>query len=55
MGGRVTQQVLKAAIGRWLPVVGALALGAWSYYTTQKIGKYAVSIFEKEFVDDPEG
>ncbi len=50
LAGRITQQALKSAIGKWLPVVGAAAMAAWSNYLTYKIGKKAVEIFEKEIV-----
>jgi len=48
LSGRVTQQALKSAIGKWLPGVGAVAIAAWSYYMTRQIGKQAKEIFEKE-------
>lgn len=50
LAGRVTQQALKSAIGKWLPVVGAAALAFWSNYLTQQVGKKAVEIFEKDIV-----
>lgn len=48
LSGRVTQQALKSAIGKWLPGVGAVAIAAWSYYMTRQIGKQAKEIFEKD-------
>lgn len=50
LAGRVTQQVLKSVISKWLPVVGAAALAVWSNYLTRQIGKKAIEIFEKEIV-----
>lgn len=50
LGGKITQQVLKTAIGKWLPVVGAAALAYWSNYMTRQVGKKAIEIFEKEIV-----
>lgn len=50
LAGRVTQQVLKSAISKWLPVVGAAAMAAWSNYLTRQVGKKAVEVFEKEIV-----
>jgi uncharacterized tellurite resistance protein B-like protein/uncharacterized protein (DUF697 family) len=50
LAGKVTQQVLKSAISKWLPIVGAAAMAVWSNYLTRQVGKKAVEIFEKEIV-----
>jgi len=50
LAGKVLQQALKSAIGKWLPVVGAVALACWSNYLTRQVGKKAIEIFEKEIV-----
>jgi uncharacterized tellurite resistance protein B-like protein/uncharacterized protein (DUF697 family) len=50
LAGKVLHQALKSAIGKWLPVVGAAALAAWSNYLTRQVGKKAIEIFEKEIV-----
>ncbi|GJM43033.1 MAG: hypothetical protein DHS20C20_33150 [Ardenticatenaceae bacterium] len=50
LAGKITQQALKSAIGKWLPVVGAAALAIWSNYLTRQVGKKAIEIFEKEIV-----
>ena len=34
-------------ISKWLPVLGAATMAAWSSYTTRQIGKKAVEILEK--------
>jgi uncharacterized protein (DUF697 family) len=50
LAGKITQQVLKSAISKWLPVVGAVAMATWSNYWTRQVGKKAIEIFEKEIV-----
>lgn len=45
LAGKVTQQLLKSMITKWLPVVGAAAMAAWSNYSTHQIGKQAIPIF----------
>ena len=50
LAGKITQQVLKSAISKWLPVVGAAVMVTWSNYWTRQVGKKAVEIFEKEIV-----
>lgn len=39
--GKVTQQMVKSAVAKWLPIIGALAIGAWTRYTTLEIGRKA--------------
>jgi uncharacterized protein (DUF697 family) len=48
LGGKITQQVLKSSISRWLPMVGAAAMAAWSHYSTKMIAKEAIAVFRKE-------
>lgn len=48
LGGKITQQALKASIGKWFPVVGSAALAAWSYQTTKTVGKKASKILEMD-------
>lgn len=44
LGGRITQQALKSALSKWLPGVGAVAMAAWTNYTTRQIGNKAKEI-----------
>lgn len=41
----ILKQLLKSMSAKWIPVVGAVAMAAWSKYTTSKIGKRANDIF----------
>jgi uncharacterized protein (DUF697 family) len=50
LAGKLTQQILKSSISKWLPGVGAAAMAVWSNYMTRQIGKKAIEIFEKEIV-----
>lgn len=58
LGGRVTQQLLKSMISKWLPVVGAVAMAAWARVSTKRLGEQAKSIlsqdvlFEGELAED---
>lgn len=47
LAGKVTQQMLKSLVSKWLPIIGAAAMGAWSNYITRQIGKKSVEILEK--------
>lgn len=48
LAGRITQQVLKSAIAKWLPFVGGAAMAIWTRQTTKAIGRKAVEILSKE-------
>lgn len=47
LAGKVTQQMLKSLVSKWLPIVGAAAMAAWSNYSTRQIGKKATEILER--------
>lgn len=52
LGGKITQQALKSAVSKWLPVVGAAAMAAWTNYMTRSIGNKAVEIMKVGVVID---
>ena len=47
LAGNVTQKMLKSLIAPWIPGVGAIAMGAWSNYSTRQLGKKAAEILAK--------
>lgn len=48
VGIKVSQRVLGKGISRWLPVVGAVAVGAYAFYDTHQVGKTAVELFSQD-------
>jgi hypothetical protein len=55
VGVRLTQRLTGAAIARWLPIVGALGVGAYAYYDTGQVAATAIDLFRREIdVEDPE-
>ena len=54
LGGRVTQQVIKSTVSKWLPFVGAAAMATWTGYMTKNIGEKASELFKLEIEDDPQ-
>jgi len=48
LGIHVTQRVVGRSIGRWIPVVGALGVGAYAYYDTRNVARTAIELFESE-------
>jgi len=61
LAGRIGVSVSKRAVGkgisRWLPVVGALGVGAYAYYDTGQVAKTAIDLFSGDIhIDDtPDG
>lgn len=47
-GIRVSQRVLSKGLSRFIPVVGALAVGGYAYYDTTKVAATAIELFSKE-------
>lgn len=52
LGGKVTQKVIKSMVAKWLPGIGALAMAAWSRYTTRLVGKKAIEYLSKDIIID---
>ncbi|NII55247.1 hypothetical protein [Luteibacter sp. SG786] len=57
VAGRIGVSVSKRAVGkgvsRWLPIVGALGVGAYAYYDTGQVAKTAIDLFSGEVhIDD---
>lgn len=48
VGVRVTQRVVGQGISRWLPLVGALGVGAYAYYDTTQVAATAIELFKGE-------
>lgn len=57
LAGKVTQQMLRSLVSKWLPIVGAAAMAAWSNYSTRQIGKKATEILAMpiEVVEEESG
>ncbi len=53
IGVRVTQRVLGKSLARWVPVVGALGVGAYAYYDTGQVAKTAIDRFKREIELEP--
>ena len=45
VGVKVTQKALGAAAARWIPIVGAVGVGAYAYYDTAKVAQTAIELF----------
>ena len=57
VGVKLTQRTLSKGISRWLPVIGALGVGAYAYYDTGQVASTAIELFEGEIAinEDADG
>ena len=55
IGVRVTQRLAGSAIARWLPIVGALGVGAYAYYDTGQVADTAIDLFHHEIELEAQG
>jgi hypothetical protein len=53
VGLHVTQRSISRGISRWLPVVGAVGVGAYAYYDTQKVAETAIELFSQLDTSQP--
>jgi hypothetical protein len=59
IGVSVSKRAVGKGMSRWLPIVGALGVGAYAYYDTGQVAKNAIELFSGEVEttddDDPAG
>ena len=55
VGVSLTKHVFGSGVSRWLPVVGAVGVGAYAYWDTLKVAKTAVEMFGSGFEIEVEG
>lgn len=48
VGVKVTQRAIGKGLSRWLPIVGALGVGAYAYYDTAQVASTAIGLFEHD-------
>lgn len=48
----VSRRALARGASRWLPIAGALGVGAYAFYDTVQVGRTARQLFEGEIVTD---
>ena len=46
LAGKITQQVLKSMVAKWVPFLGAAAIAVWTRYTTASIGRTAKQVLQ---------
>ncbi|HEX6829109.1 MAG TPA: hypothetical protein VF104_09025 [Burkholderiales bacterium] len=48
VGLRIAQRAAGSGAARWLPVIGAVGVGAYAWYDTGKVADAAIELFERE-------
>lgn len=54
IGVRVTQRAATSAVSRWIPIAGAVGIGAYAYYDTAQVARTAIDIFAHDIEPGPE-
>ncbi len=55
VGVKITQRAIGKGLSRWLPIIGALGVGAYAYYDTAQVARTAIELFEREIDLDESG
>ena len=48
IGVKLTERGIGRGLARWLPVVGAIGVGAYAWYDTRKVARTAIELFSME-------
>ena len=48
VGLRVTRKAIGKGLSRWIPVAGAIGVGAYAWYDTAQVAATAIELFERE-------
>lgn len=54
VGVKLTRRTLGKGLSRWLPVIGALGVGAYAYYDTAQVASTAIAMFEGDIAMEGE-
>ena len=50
LGVKVTQKIIGKSVARFVPLVGAVGVGAYAYFDTSQVAKTAIDLFSNEIV-----
>ena len=48
IGVKLSKKMIGSSLSRWLPLVGALGVGAYAYYDTNQVASTAMELFERD-------
>lgn len=52
LGVKITQHLIGKSVSRFVPLVGAVGVGAYAYFDTTQVAKTAIELFSKDIVID---
>jgi hypothetical protein len=52
LGIKVTQNIVGKGVARFVPLIGAVGVGAYAYFDTTQVAKTAIELFAKDIVID---
>jgi hypothetical protein len=55
LGVKVTQKIIGKGVARFVPLIGAVGVGAYAYFDTNQVAKTAIDLFSKDITLNPEG
>lgn len=53
IGVKLSRKVIGRGLSRWIPIAGAVGVGAYAYYDTAQVAATAIELFEKEKAPSP--
>lgn len=54
IGMEITQHAIGRGLSRWIPIAGAVGVGAYAYYDTARVASTAIELFAQDVVVEPE-
>ena len=54
LGVQITKSVINKSASRFVPLIGAVGVGAYAYFDTLQVAKNAADLFERDSVFDPQ-
>ena len=55
LGVAVSQRVVGRTVSRWVPIAGAVGVGAYAFYDTLQVGRTAQQLFASDLMNDLDG
>lgn len=52
LGVKITQHIVSKSVSRFVPLVGAVGVGAYAYFDTTQVAKTAIELFSKDIIID---
>ena len=53
IGLKITQRLAGRTLSRWLPIIGAIGVGAYAFYDTASVAKTAMELFRHDIEIEP--